>query len=165
MTSLYGELEAKADRLLTVSHSFRSYLAPYVQDAERIQVIPNGFDERRFKPVAHENEVPQLITVCRLVPAKGLDVLLHACAKLKSQGHPFMLHIIGDGPIRKELEQLAVSLGLYDDIIFTVICCTPNNSCRSSIYSCFLPGRKRSVRYLPRRRFVGWRSSERMSGG
>lgn len=118
LTSLYGELEAKADRLLTVSHSFRSYLAPYVQDAERIQVIPNGFDERRFKPVAHENEVPQLITVCRLVPAKGLDVLLHACAKLKSQGHPFMLHIIGDGPIRKELEQLAVSLGLYDDIIF-----------------------------------------------
>ena len=84
----------------------------------QIKVIPNGFDEKRFKPIAHENAVTQLITVCRLVPAKGLDVLLHACAELKQKGHPFVLHIIGDGPIREELEALAVELDLYDDIIF-----------------------------------------------
>ncbi|MFF2482806.1 glycosyltransferase family 4 protein [Paenibacillus sp. NPDC058071] len=118
LTSLYGELEAKVDKLLTVSESFRSYISPYIKDASAIKVIPNGFDEKRFKPIAHENAVTQLITVCRLVPAKGLDVLLHACAELKRRGHPFVLHIIGDGPIRKELEQLAESLGLYEDIIF-----------------------------------------------
>ncbi|HUC93506.1 MAG TPA: glycosyltransferase family 4 protein [Paenibacillus sp.] len=118
LTSIYGELEAKVDRLLTVSESFRAYMAPYVKDASAIGVIPNGFDEKRFKPVSHENEVPQLITVCRLVPAKGLDVLLHACAGLKRKGYPFVLHIIGDGPIREELEALASRLGLYDDIIF-----------------------------------------------
>lgn len=118
LTSIYGELEAKLDRLLTVSESFRTYLSPYMKDTSVIKVIPNGFDEKRFKPIAHENAVPQFITVCRLVPAKGLDVLLHACAELKRRGHPFVLHIIGDGPIREELEQLAVELDLYDDIIF-----------------------------------------------
>ncbi|CAM4197712.1 glycosyltransferase family 4 protein [Paenibacillus alkaliterrae] len=118
LMSIYGELEAKADQLLTVSESFRSYIAPQIKHADRIKVIPNGFDEKRFKPIAHDNAVTQLITVCRLVPAKGLDVLLHACAELKKQGHPFMLHIIGDGPIREELELLAVRLDLYDDIIF-----------------------------------------------
>ncbi|MNE45777.1 Alpha-D-kanosaminyltransferase [compost metagenome] len=118
MISLYGELEAKADQILTVSESFRSYIAPYIKEPEKIKVIPNGFDEKRFKPISHENEVTQLITVCRLVPAKGLDVLLHACAELKRKGHPFVLHIIGDGPIRQELEELAIKLNLYDDIIF-----------------------------------------------
>lgn len=74
-----------------------------MKDTSVIKVIPNGFDEKRFKPIAHENAVPQFITVCRLVPAKGLDILLHACAELKRRGHPFVLHIIGDGPIREEL--------------------------------------------------------------
>ncbi|CDN42851.1 hypothetical protein BN871_BX_00830 [Paenibacillus sp. P22] len=118
MTSIYKEIEDTADRILTVSDSFRAYLAPYVERPEEIGIIANGFDERRFKPISHENAVPQLITVCRLVPAKGIDILLHACAELKAKGHPFVLHIIGDGPIREELEALALSLDLYDDIIF-----------------------------------------------
>lgn len=118
LTSIYRELESKADKLMTVSESFRSYLAPFIDAPERIKVIPNGFDEKRFKPIAHENEVTQLITVCRLVPAKGIDILLHACAELKQRGCPFVLHIIGDGPIRQELEDLAQELDLYNDIIF-----------------------------------------------
>ncbi|MGO4372066.1 glycosyltransferase family 4 protein, partial [Paenibacillus sp. MCAF20] len=104
LMKIYGELEAKTDQLLTVSESFRSYIAPQVKHPEVIKVIPNGFDEKRFRPSAHENEVTQLITVCRLVPAKGLDILLKACAELKRRGNPFVLHIIGDGPIREELE-------------------------------------------------------------
>lgn len=118
LTNIYRELEFVADRILTVSQAFQTYLKDYVDDTSNIKVIPNGFDEKRFRPIAHENEVTQLISVCRLVPAKGLDVLLRACAKLKEKGHPFVLHLIGDGPIREQLEQLAQDLGLYDDIIF-----------------------------------------------
>lgn len=118
LTSIYGELEAKVNQLLTVSNAFKGYLADYVQDPERIGVIPNGYDEKRFKPMKHENAVPQLITMCRLVPAKGLDTLLYACADLKKRGNQFVLHIIGDGPSREELEKLAVELGIYDDTVF-----------------------------------------------
>jgi len=118
LTKIYRELEVTADRMLTVSHAFSQYLSNYVEHIDRIKVIPNGFDEKRFRPIAHENEVTQFISVCRLVPAKGLDVLLKACARIKEKGHPFVLHLIGDGPIRKELEAMAQSLGLYDDIIF-----------------------------------------------
>ncbi|MCS7460111.1 glycosyltransferase family 4 protein [Paenibacillus doosanensis] len=118
LTSIYRELEARMDQLLTVSNSFKQYLAEYVQEPERIGVIPNGFDEKRFRPVAHENKIPQLITVCRLVPAKGLDTLLLACAELKKKGIPFVLHLIGDGPIRPELEQMAIELNIYEEIIF-----------------------------------------------
>lgn len=118
LRSIYGELEAKADQLLTVSHSFKRYIAEYVRDPDRIGVIPNGFDEKRFRPSPHENAVPQLISVCRLVPAKGLETLLHACAELKRRGHPFVLHLIGDGDSRPELERLAVELNIYEETIF-----------------------------------------------
>ncbi|MDP4097711.1 glycosyltransferase family 4 protein [Paenibacillus sp. P96] len=118
LVSIYRELEHCTDRLMTVSESFRRYMASYVDRDEEIRVIPNGYDERRFKPIPHENEVAQLITVCRLVPAKGLDVLLHACAELKKQGIEYVLHIIGDGPIRPELEGMAQQLGIYNETIF-----------------------------------------------
>ncbi|MEV2281729.1 glycosyltransferase family 4 protein [Paenibacillus larvae] len=118
LTSLYHELESKVDQLLTVSQSFKQYLEEYIQNPDRVGVIPNGFDEKRFRPVDHENEIPQLITVCRLVPAKGLDILLKACSLLKQKGHLFVLHIIGDGLSRKELEQMAVELNIYEETIF-----------------------------------------------
>jgi glycosyltransferase involved in cell wall biosynthesis len=118
LTSLYREIEAKTQQVITVSESFKSYLSQYVNHPERIEVIPNGFDERRFNPMAHDNSVTQLIAVCRLVPAKGIDVLLKACSLLKQQGHNYVLHVIGDGPIREELEKLAVDLRVYEETIF-----------------------------------------------
>ncbi|MFD2116272.1 glycosyltransferase family 4 protein [Paenibacillus yanchengensis] len=118
LTALYGELEARVDVMLTVSQSFKQYLSAYIKKPEAIQVIANGFDERRFQPIQHDNETIQLITVCRLVPAKGLDTLLQACAIIKQRGHSFVLHVIGDGPIREQLEQLAIDEQVYDEIIF-----------------------------------------------
>jgi len=118
LTSLYGELEHKLDGIVTVSESFKRYLSAFMRNGQAISVIPNGFDERRFKPVSHENAVPQLITVCRLVPAKGVDILLRACSELKRRGFPFVLHLIGDGPIREQLERLAVEQNIYEETIF-----------------------------------------------
>lgn len=118
LTSLYRELEEKVDFIITASHTFKKYVGQYVQDESNIKVIPNGFDQKRFKPIAHDNPTPQLITLCRLVKAKGLDTLLQACAELKKRGHSFVLHIIGDGPIREELEEMAERLNIYNDTIF-----------------------------------------------
>lgn len=127
LTSLYRELEDRVDQLLTVSNAFKHYLSDYVQEPERIGVIPNGFDEKRFKPVQHENKVAQLISVCRLVPAKGIDVLLQACSELKKKGYAFVLHLIGDGPIRTELEELAAELDIYEETIFYGYILHPEN--------------------------------------
>lgn len=118
LTSIYGELEHQTDLLMTVSQSFAQYVGTNVKQPQLIEVIPNGYDEKRFKPIPHENEVTQLVTICRLVPAKGLDILLRACAELRRRDRRFVLHIIGDGPIREELEGLSQQLGIYDDTIF-----------------------------------------------
>jgi glycosyltransferase involved in cell wall biosynthesis len=118
LTSIYRELEHQTNGLMTVSQSFAHYIGAYLEQPELINVIPNGYDEKRFKPIQHDNEVTQLVTICRLVPAKGLDILLRACAELSARNRPFVLHIIGDGPIREELEGLSQQLGIYDNTIF-----------------------------------------------
>lgn len=56
--------------------------------------------------------------VGRLVPSKGTEILLRACAQLKRTGRDFRLKIIGDGPERKRLEALARELGLGDSVSF-----------------------------------------------
>jgi glycosyltransferase involved in cell wall biosynthesis len=47
--------------------------------------------------------------VGRLVPERGLDVLLRACAQLRGE---WRLTVVGTGPAQEELEQLAEKLGI-----------------------------------------------------
>ncbi len=51
----------------------------------------------------------------RLVPEKGVDILLHAAAKLPGM---WRLQIAGDGPERRNLEALAEQLGIADRVHF-----------------------------------------------
>ncbi len=60
-------------------------------------------------------EPPVVAYVGRLLPIKGVDVLLHAAVqhrKASFRGGAFSLAIVGDGPERRALEKLAGDLGL-----------------------------------------------------
>ena len=54
----------------------------------------------------------------RLVTEKGLLVLLRASRELLSSGHNFRLRIVGDGPERSNLENVAKEYGLADRVQF-----------------------------------------------
>ncbi|MEM9399537.1 MAG: glycosyltransferase family 4 protein, partial [Verrucomicrobiota bacterium] len=66
-----------------------------------------------------EGEPIQLISVGRLVEKKGQALLFKACALLKEREIPFHLKLIGDGPLRQELEALCDALNLCDEIKIT----------------------------------------------
>ena len=57
-----------------------------------------------------------IIYVGGLVPWKGLDLFYHALQDLKSLD--WVLHIVGDGPLRQELSELARQLGIEGRIIW-----------------------------------------------
>ncbi|MEA3136960.1 MAG: hypothetical protein QOC71_1241 [Thermoplasmata archaeon] len=76
---------------------------------DRLQVVPNGFDPERFKPHGPIRRGDYLLFVGRLVPYKGLEVLLQALAKSRINAP---LLIVGDGPLRSALRQQATRLGL-----------------------------------------------------
>ena len=55
---------------------------------------------------------PTVLAVGRLVPIKGHDRLLRACARVATQARPLEVVILGDGPDRVALDQRARALGL-----------------------------------------------------
>lgn len=101
---------------------------------DRWHALPNGIDPGRFCPNGAGGHGDHLLFVGRLVPYKGVDVLLDALAE-HDVGHP--LKIAGGGPLREHLEAKADRLdldvtflghvaeerlpGLYRDAVATVL--------------------------------------------
>ncbi|NMC13409.1 MAG: glycosyltransferase family 4 protein [Chloroflexi bacterium] len=79
--------------------------------AKRIFIAPNAAAARPVDPppkrsLHYELNRPQILFVGRLQERKRVDMLIEACAKLPGELLP-ILHIVGDGPARTALEELA----------------------------------------------------------
>jgi len=85
-----------------------------------VDIIPAGvrLEEFPYRPPRDDAADPRLIFIGRLVPRKGLDVLLRALAGLAPGLHRTTLAVIGDGPSRASLEALTAELGLRDRVTF-----------------------------------------------
>ncbi len=82
-------------------------------------IIPQfGVDEKIYTPPPQRDNGRGFIIGCanrRLVPEKGVDLLLHAAAKLSGI---WQIRIAGEGPERPLLETLAHELGIADKVQF-----------------------------------------------
>jgi glycosyltransferase involved in cell wall biosynthesis len=58
------------------------------------------------------------LVIARLVPAKGVDLAIKGVADLKNRGLDLSLVIVGDGPLRVELEKLARQLDVESCVRF-----------------------------------------------
>jgi len=64
-------------------------------------------------------ERPVVLCLSRLVPRKGQDVLIRALPAIRERVDGAVLVIVGGGPYRSTLHQLAHELGVADDVVFT----------------------------------------------
>ena len=89
------------------------------ESAAKIHRVYNGMDLTCF-PVTNEeisiNQVPRIISIGRLVAFKGFEYLIDACADLARRGLEFTCEIIGDGPLRGDLEARIRKLNLSDQV-------------------------------------------------
>jgi glycosyltransferase involved in cell wall biosynthesis len=60
----------------------------------------------------------EVLFVGRLSPDKNVDVILQSMTRLGRNNECLRLTIVGDGPVRGELESLAAALGLADRVVF-----------------------------------------------
>lgn len=74
---------------------------------DRLRVLPNGVDTTRFQANGGGPQGEYVLSVGRLVPYKGIGVLLEALAE---DPPPVPLLVAGEGPLRDELEQKAKRL-------------------------------------------------------
>jgi glycosyltransferase involved in cell wall biosynthesis len=87
--------------------------------ADKLHLVHHGVDVGRMAQESHvEYALPMILSVGRLVEKKGFPFLLQAAALLHGRGIDFELIIVGDGPMRDELERLAGGLGLRDKVVF-----------------------------------------------
>ena len=62
---------------------------------------------------------PVVVCVSRLVRRKGQDSLIRAWPAVRAAVPGAVLLLVGGGPYRRDLERLAVSCGVGDDVVFT----------------------------------------------
>jgi len=106
LTDSWARLMRESSALIAVSRPLRDALVRRGADADKVRVIPCGVDTSAFAFTAPPPVGP-LLFVGRLVEKKGCADIIEALATMQD---PPRLHVIGDGPLRGELEALAARL-------------------------------------------------------
>jgi glycosyltransferase involved in cell wall biosynthesis len=105
---------------VTVSEANRRHLLAACPDLapSRLEVIHGWVDPQAW---SRSGERPsddrlRIVSVGRLVEKKGHRTLIEACSMLRDEGIRYACRIVGDGPLRAELEARILGLGLRDHV-------------------------------------------------
>lgn len=117
---LLAEKAARARCMLTISEHNLAYLKRLGVNERKLALVRCGVN---FPPPAGRRRLGRggrwrIGSLGRLVEKKGMDVLLEAVAALRGGPDEIELEIAGEGPLRWELEALAIRLGLGQRVRF-----------------------------------------------
>jgi glycosyltransferase involved in cell wall biosynthesis len=109
--------------LVTVGSRFMERLAAPHGRADRLRLAPLGVDTSLFRPDAPSppgllDGSPGLLSVGSLTRVKDQGTLLRAFARISDDLPGCRLHLVGDGPMRPDLDALADRLGMADRVRF-----------------------------------------------
>jgi glycosyltransferase involved in cell wall biosynthesis len=111
-----------AGALTAITEDCRQHALRAGAPPERIRLVFNGTDLRRFSPRENGGNPrwgPHMIFACRqLFPRKGIRFLLEAAAQLKPRFPDLKIVLAGDGFERPALVGLAQELGIASDVTF-----------------------------------------------
>ena len=112
-----------SDVIICNSENTKSSLPHSVQKSQKIHTIYNGVDFDKVKRMAIGNEYTHAYTigtVCRMVPQKDLVTLLMGFRSYlgDSEAPESSLVLIGDGPERQKLVELAHGLDIQKQVVF-----------------------------------------------
>ena len=131
--SLVEKVERSAF-VVTVSSFSKSQLYRWCEQKHwsKIHVVHCGVDDAFLaEPLTDVPAQPRLVCIGRLCEQKGHLLLLDAVSQLAAEGLLFKLVLVGDGPLRVEIETLLARRGLKDYV--EVIGWASNSSVRQHI--------------------------------
>ena len=104
-----------SDKIIAVSKAVRRSMIAGGTKPQEIAVVYNGI-ERIPIPSAEEKAVGM---VARLEEVKDHETFLLGAKKLLDKRQDVRFYIVGDGSLRKQLEQKAAALGIREHVTFT----------------------------------------------
>jgi L-malate glycosyltransferase len=115
------------DRVITVSNDLKSRLGRYY-GSDKVVCIHNGINYREMNGEEGSSEIRSRLglskedyvigSLGRLTTVKGHEFLIRAAAHLGEGPKTVKVVLVGDGPLRKHLEELALHLGMAERVIF-----------------------------------------------
>lgn len=117
----------RADRVIAPSRELADRVVELGAEPRRVHIIYNGVDAALFHPSPRELSrrqlnlpagKPMILFAGNLVPLKGIDLLIDACARLAAEKVDFICHLVGQGPMRSQLERRVQSKGLGERVVF-----------------------------------------------
>jgi glycosyltransferase involved in cell wall biosynthesis len=119
-----------ADRVIAITQALKDELIRRGVPAEKIDVVPNGVDTDRFRPLPRDIALAEKLGlkpehvvvgyVGSILDYEGLDDLLRAVRLCVDRGHENLrVLIVGDGAAYESCIDLAQDLNLNDYVIFT----------------------------------------------
>jgi glycosyltransferase involved in cell wall biosynthesis len=128
LAGLEKEASKEATLIVTVSqYSVQRLVQLYGVNEQKIRVVPNGVDTRRFKPTDECTKVLDVIGgdyehvvlfVGNLIPRKGLHYLVDAAKHVAKEDSEAKFVVVGDGPIKSHLILYAKEQGVLDKFAF-----------------------------------------------
>jgi glycosyltransferase involved in cell wall biosynthesis len=121
-------LSGFTDKVVAVSETVKRDILRYdgLMD-DKVTVIYNGIDTQRFSDINGNSvraslgiplETPVIGTVGRLTIQKGQKYLIDAVAMLREKFPQILLLIVGDGPVRDDLQNHIKAIGIDKNAIF-----------------------------------------------
>ncbi|MFZ0230392.1 MAG: glycosyltransferase, partial [Mycobacterium sp.] len=110
----------RAASVVCISRSVEKILQQGMPTPVRSCIIHNGVDPEVFSPAEGPvpAQPPKILSVGNLIPTKGQDIILRAAAQVATSFPDLRVEIIGEGPERERLSDLARSLGTGERISF-----------------------------------------------
>ena len=126
-----SETAKAADKIITVSHAMREDLIRHGWQGEKISVVWNGVDPRRYDPSKYnaddikkirdmygiKDDECMLFFLGRLTWVKGVRNLIQAMPSILNEYPKTKLVILGKGEEQKDIDETAKRLGIKNNVI------------------------------------------------
>lgn len=128
MARMEADAAKGATRVFAITRALKDELVNRGVDPNKIEIIPNGVDTNRFQPKERDADLAHRLNiegktvigyVGSILDYEGIELLIDAAGKLKSERDDFHVLIVGDGAELEKFRARVVEEQLGDVITFT----------------------------------------------
>jgi glycosyltransferase involved in cell wall biosynthesis len=118
----------RVDLIIAPSEFLKKEIHAVGDFSKKSFVVSNGIDLKKYHPSLSGEVIREkydikdkivIMTLCRLVPIKGVDILMDSFYRISEKFSNAVLLIAGSGPQENELHEKAASMNTENRILFT----------------------------------------------